>query len=128
MIAEAFLCLALNVYHEARHLGRAEQLAVAHVVLNRVADGAFPDTVCGVVAEGGEFGGCQFSWFCDGTDVSPRNTRAWAVAEDVAGSVESVEDPTGGALYYHANWLSVDGWWWTLNVVYKDRGHTFYVN
>jgi spore germination cell wall hydrolase CwlJ-like protein len=40
--------------------------AVASVIFNRVADQRFPNSVCGVVQEGGESPPCQFSWWCDG--------------------------------------------------------------
>ena len=43
------------------------QVAVAEVVLNRVADRRFPSTVCGVTKQGAGSGrGCQFSYACDG--------------------------------------------------------------
>ena len=36
LIAEAILCLALNVYHEAKNQSLIGQIAVAQVVMNRV--------------------------------------------------------------------------------------------
>jgi hypothetical protein len=45
-------CLALNMYHEARGQGIAGELAVTAVVLNRVNDKRYPDTICEVVEEG----------------------------------------------------------------------------
>ncbi|MBE9552130.1 MAG: cell wall hydrolase, partial [Proteobacteria bacterium] len=42
-------CLSLNVYFEARGEPREGQVAVAHVVMNRVADDRFPGGVCAVV-------------------------------------------------------------------------------
>ena len=45
------VCLARNVYHEARGEPAAGQYAVAEVTLNRVASRHFPDTVCDVVYE-----------------------------------------------------------------------------
>ena len=73
-------CLAKNMYFEARNQGLAGQLAVSLVVMNRVEDDRFPETICGVVEQGPiskwwlEKKGkvvpiknrCQFSWFCDG--------------------------------------------------------------
>jgi len=47
-------CLALAMYWEAKSEGADGMLAVASVVLNRVAHPEFPDTVCGVVKQGGE--------------------------------------------------------------------------
>ena len=45
-------CLALNIYHEARGSNFADQLAVADVVLNRVDDARYPNSVCNVVYDG----------------------------------------------------------------------------
>ena len=44
-------CLAMNMYHEARDQGTAGKLAVSAVVLNRVNDDRFPDSVCEVVLQ-----------------------------------------------------------------------------
>ena len=45
-------CLALNMYYEARNQGSAGLLAVSAVVLNRVNDKRFPNTICEVVYQG----------------------------------------------------------------------------
>ena len=45
-------CLAKNMYYEARSQGLAGQLAVSLVVLNRVKDDRFPNTICEVVHQG----------------------------------------------------------------------------
>ena len=52
MIEMFLTCLALNVYYEARSEPMDGQYAVAHVVLNRVANDAFPDDACKVVKQG----------------------------------------------------------------------------
>ena len=44
-------CLALNMYHEARGQGSAGLLGVSSVVLNRVRDKRFPNTICEVVEQ-----------------------------------------------------------------------------
>ena len=51
MIAEALMCMALNIYHEARNQSMVGQVAVAEVVMNRVEDSRFPDTICEVVKQ-----------------------------------------------------------------------------
>jgi len=70
-------CLALNIYFEARSEGEQGQLAVGHVVMNRVADRHYPSTVCNVVRQGGEkrLHRCQFSWWCDGEPDKPLNQK-----------------------------------------------------
>ncbi|SVB12061.1 uncharacterized protein METZ01_LOCUS164915, partial [marine metagenome] len=45
-------CLALNMYYEARDQGSAGLLGVSSVVLNRVKDKRFPNTICEVVEQG----------------------------------------------------------------------------
>ena len=52
MIAEMLMCLALNGYHEARGEPTAGELAVNHVVMNRVADHRYKNNVCDVVKAG----------------------------------------------------------------------------
>lgn len=102
-------CLALNIYFEARSEPRQGQQAVAHVVMNRVADKRFPDTVCKVVRQGGERvrHRCQFSWWCDGRSDRPRNRGVWERAQAMARTVYwgGSEDPSQGALWYHADYV-----------------------
>ena len=102
-------CLALNIYFEARGEPEAGQLAVGHVVMNRVASARFPGTVCGVIQQGGELRRyrCQFSWWCDGRSDKPRNKRLWEKSAELALSVYwgRSEDPTEGALWYHADYV-----------------------
>ncbi|MEW5726799.1 MAG: cell wall hydrolase [Pseudomonadota bacterium] len=95
-------CLAANVYFEARGEPQAGRAAVAHVTLNRVGAESFPDTVCGVVRQGGPLGPCQFEWYCDGKPDIPTEPEAWLDALVVAyRALTGSEDPTGGALYFH---------------------------
>jgi spore germination cell wall hydrolase CwlJ-like protein len=100
---DAAQCLALALYWEAKAEGPEGMLAVASVVLNRVADPQFPDTVCGVVKQGGEQPPCQFSWWCDGASDRPTETRAWRLAQSLARSSLSQppRDLTDGALFFH---------------------------
>ena len=42
-------CLVDTVYHEGRGVSENEQIAIAHVVLNRVRSKKFPDTICKTV-------------------------------------------------------------------------------
>ena len=69
-------CLVANSYHEARGEDALGQAAVAHVTLNRVRSPAYPDSVCGVVWQSG-----QFSWAGDGR--SDRMTDLDAIGEAV---------------------------------------------
>ena len=129
MLEAALTCIALNVYHEARSEPMAGMYAVAHVVLNRVAHGAFPDDACKVVYQGFHRGKhkCQFSWYCDGKSDTPREHRAWALASLVAYDVlmGTVPDVTDGATHYHTTY--VKPYWadhYTKTV--QHRSHIFY--
>ena len=108
-VSEELHCLSLNVYFEARGELDEGKIAVAHVVMNRVQSARFPDTVCGVVQQGGEdtLHRCQFSWWCDGRSDRPSDQVAWAHSKAIAQQVYWAlsDDPTGGALWYHARYV-----------------------
>ena len=44
LLETAFICLALNTYHEAKNQSLVGQVATAQVVMNRVEDDRFPNT------------------------------------------------------------------------------------
>ena len=105
--------LALNIYHEARQDGREGMIAVGWVVFNRVDDPSFPDSVYGVVTQGGETPPCQFGWWCDGKSDRPEDQELWEEAQAVAGELLSDNrpaDPTGGANYFWETWRDTPGW------------------
>ena len=99
----ALQCLTTAIYYEAATEPDAGQRAVAQVVLNRVAHPAWPNSVCGVVYQGSERPGCQFSFACDGSMArAPARTwwlRARSVAE--AALAGEVYAPVGLATHYH---------------------------
>lgn len=108
-LREELTCLAQNIYFEARSEPLEGKLAVAHVVMNRVASKSFPNSVCGVVKDGTDevLHRCQFSWFCDGKPDLVEDGGAWEEATQLAGQVYwgRVDDPSGGALWYHADYV-----------------------
>jgi spore germination cell wall hydrolase CwlJ-like protein len=99
-----FICLARTLYWEARTEGREGMVAVGWVVLNRKRDEEYPKTICGVVKQGNDKPGCQFSYWCDGKTDAPKPDAEWALAQQVAREMltSPPPDPTGGALFYHA--------------------------
>lgn len=124
-------CLALNVYFEARGESEIGQRAVAHVVMNRVGDFRFPETACDTIRQGREKGlhKCQFSWLCDGLNDQPVDRRAWRQAKLIAEDVYygASADPTGGALWYHADYVAP--WWRTALAEGPIIGqHIFYLD
>lgn len=122
-------CLALNIYHEARGEPKVGRLAVGHVVLNRVADGRFPASVCDVVRQGEakRLHRCQFTWWCDGRSDQPRDAEAWRESMALARTVfwGFSKDPTLGALWYHATWVKPI-WRKALNRGPRIGEHVFY--
>lgn len=101
--ARALQCLTSAIYYEAANEPDAGQRAVAQVVLNRVRHPAFPATVCGVVYQGSERSGCQFSFACDGAMARAPARAAWTRAARVAADAlgGSVFAAVGMATHYH---------------------------
>ena len=142
MILEtAFICLALNTYHEAKNQSTVGQIATAQVVMNRVEDRRFPNTVCEVVKQGPTRPSwedpnkeypikhrCQFSWYCDGKSDVPKNEKAWKKAQDVAFLVlyDKIKlDVTEGATHYHATYVK-PAWAKTKKRTTQIEKHIFY--
>lgn len=98
-------CLALNIYHEARGEPEEGQIAVAHVTLNRVESPRFPNNICSVVWQSG-----QFSWTQDGRSDIPRDRAAWVRSQELADIAldwhDMGEDFSHGATFYHANYVN----------------------
>lgn len=90
-------CLAEALYFEARGEGRQGQAAVAEVILNRVASGAFPGSVCGVINQPS-----QFSYTIGGRKTI-RNKGVYLRVRQVAEAALSggTGNLTGGATYFH---------------------------
>ena len=131
-VDEAF-CLAQNIYFEAGFEPGEGMDAVAHVTLNRVANERYPDSVCDVVWQKG-----QFSWTRDGrSDRIPLYDRsedardyvfdAWMDSADAAvrALVGLSEDATGGAKFYYAHDIVTPDWHDDFEVSAIIGGHTF---
>ena len=131
MIVESILCIALNVYFEARSEDLLGKVAVGSVVMNRVFSSSFPDTACEVIYQAEYIGEwpkrhrCQFSWFCDGLSDNPKETREWAQAVTVATWIYGIglPDITEGALWYHSNDVSPK---WATPDYTQIGSHKFY--
>jgi N-acetylmuramoyl-L-alanine amidase len=133
MITAGIMCLALNIYHEARSEPIAGQLAVTAVVINRVASPHFPDNICDVVKQGQYRQGkpirnkCQFSWWCDGKSDEPKDKIRWEEAVNLATTIaqKQIFDITEGALYYHASYVN-PSWATHYKKVVQINNHIFY--
>ena len=126
--ARALRCLTQGVYYEAALESTEGQEAVAQVILNRVRDPNYPNTVCGVVFEGAERNtGCQFSFTCDGALAQAPVGWAWNRARVVAERALAghVATKVGTATHYHADY--VHPWWApTLGKITQIGAHIFY--
>ena len=136
MFEAALVCLALNIYHEARDQSFIGQVAVAQVVMNRVKDKRFPNNVCDVVEQGPTYSWtedfpvrhrCQFSWFCDGKSDKPKDTQAWDTARMISFGVlnGSLDDFVEGSTHYHATYVYPE-WAETKTKVVQIDDHIFY--
>lgn len=108
--------LAQVVYGEARGEIYDGQVAVAAVVLNRLEDEAFPNTIRGVV-----FQKNAFTCISDGQYyLSPNRTAYEAALEAMQGS-----DPTNGCLYYWNPATATSRWIWTRRIEMRIGNHVF---
>ena len=134
-------CMALNIYYEARGSNLADKAAVSDVVLNRVNDNRYPNTVCEVVKQGKQKpswkdpnvmvmvrNGCQFSWYCDGKPDNPQDEDRWFEAQMIAWGIlefEKYRGITEGATHYHATYVSPK-WAKDMQLVGRIGAHIFY--
>jgi spore germination cell wall hydrolase CwlJ-like protein len=121
IIQNALMCLALNIYHEARGEPLEGQVAIAMVTMNR-ADWD-TDSVCEVVYERN-----QFSWTDRLADLTPQEPIAWAVAKRVASRViqGQHDDITDGATHFHTRAVR-PVWRHSLKKTATIGEHVFYV-
>jgi hypothetical protein len=123
------LCLTQGIYYEARGERSIGQLAVAEVILNRVASNRYPASICGVVFQGAKSHRCQFSFACMQNVMNrPRNPVAWRKAQRLAHDVLSGKvrnSVIGTATYYHAAYVN-PYWAPSMVEVAKIGQHIFY--
>ncbi|MEO9786046.1 MAG: cell wall hydrolase [Aurantimonas coralicida] len=122
-------CLANGLYFEARGESTMGQAAVAQVILNRVRNPAFPNTICGVVYQNKNWRNrCQFSFACDGARDRVSDSGSWAKAKRIAEQVTRGEiwiNEVGSATHYHANYVR-PRWAGAMERVDKIGKHIFY--
>lgn len=117
------LCMAENIFHEARNQSLEGMQAVGFVTLNRVNHVRFPNSICKVVHEPK-----QFSWTMLNVSINlnnPIERAAWEQSIKVAYSVinHKVENGLFGVTHYHATYVNPQ--WGKVQVVQIDD-HVFF--
>jgi len=108
--------LARLVYGEARGEPYTGQVAVAAVVLNRVNNSNFPNTIAGVIYQKGAFNVVD-----DGQiNMSPNSTAIKAAQDALNGW-----DPSYGAIYYFNPSTATNKWIWSRPVTVVIGKHRF---
>ena len=117
---EQLYCGAQNIYHESRGESNLGQIAVAHVVRNRVESPKYPNTVCEVVWQPK-----QFSWTHDGRSDEPKDRKAFIKAVWLHLIANIKNDITDGALNFYAHKKVTPSWASEKEVVALIGNHTF---
>ncbi len=108
--------LAKTIHAEGRGEPYTGQVAIGAVILNRVRDSAFPNTVSGVVYQKGAFTAVD-----DGQINLEPNETAMKAAKDAIGGW----DPSGGALYYYNPAIATSAWIFNRETVTVIGKHVF---
>lgn len=119
-------CLTENIYHEAGIESQEGKQAVAFVTINRTQDERFPSSICSVVKQKSQRT-CQFSWFCTHVKIDKESLaykESLEAALHVYANYENLKDVTGGALYYHADYVKPR--WKGLEITRTIGRHIFY--
>ena len=110
--------IARAINGEARGEPYEGQVAVGAVILNRVKDPNFPNTVAGVIYEPG-----AFTAVSDGqinVPISEGSTVVKAARDAMNGW-----DPSGGAIYYYNPNTATNKWIWSRTTIKVIGKHKF---
>ena len=110
--------LARLVSGEARGEPYIGQVAVAAVVLNRVKNAAFPNTISGVIFQSGAFDAVWDGQF----DMQPSDSCDRAARDAMNGW-----DPTGGCVFYYNPRTATNAWILSRTVQLTIGQHAFCV-
>ncbi|WP_255552283.1 cell wall hydrolase [Maritimibacter dapengensis] len=112
-------CMSRAMYFESNRSSRDGMVAVGSVVMNRVASADFPNTVCGVVGQRGQF--------APGVMSKPMTEKASvARVQEAASSVLAGErhPNTGNARFFHAQYYRAN--YDNMHYVASAGGNAFY--
>ena len=110
--------IARAINGEARGEPYEGQVAVGAVILNRVKDSKFPNTVAGVIYQKG-----AFTAVSDGQINQPiaEGSTVLKAAQDALNGW----DPTGGAIYYFNPATATNKWIWSRPMTVTIGKHRF---
>ena len=108
--------LAKLIYSEARGEVYEGQVAVGAVVLNRVSDAGFPNTLQGVIYQP-----WAFTALHDGQFSLEPNSTAYQAAQDAMNGW----DPTYGCLYYYNPATATSSWIFSRKIAVTIGNHVF---
>lgn len=108
--------LAHLIYSEARGEPYSGQVAIAAVVLNRVKNSSFPNTISGVIYQPGAFTPVQ-----NGQINLEPNDSAKKAAQDALNGW----DPSYGSIYYFNPSTATNKWIWSRPLVITIGKHRF---
>lgn len=110
--------MARAINGEARGEPYEGQVAVGAVILNRVKDSRFPNTISGVIYQSG-----AFTAVADGqiNKAIDQNSTVYKAAQDALNGW----DPTGGCVYYFNPNTATNKWIWSRPLVKTIGKHRF---
>ena len=108
--------LARCIHGEARGEPYVGKVAIAAVVLNRVRDSRFPNTISGVIYQP-----LAFTAVADGQINLAPNKDAFKAAKDALNGW----DPTYGTLYYWNPVTATSKWIWSRKITLRIGKHVF---
>ncbi len=122
-------CLARGIYFEARGEPVKGQAAVAQVILNRVRNPHYPNSICGVVYQNQHwYNRCQFSFACDRIKDRIKNRKLYKLAQHIATETTAGRiwfPQVGSSTHYHATYVA-PRWRKKMKRVGKIGLHIFY--
>ncbi len=110
--------MARAINGEARGEPYEGQVAVGAVILNRVKDSRFPNSISGVIYQSG-----AFTAVADGQINAPisEGSTVYKAAQDAMNGW----DPTGGCVYYFNPATATNKWIWSRPLVKTIGKHRF---
>ena len=127
------VCMVQTIYFEARGESFVGRLGVGTVVMERVINKKYPNTICGVVRQGKYWRGnpvkhrCSFSYWCDGKSEKMYDLNSFEDAVEISKMIMTGVrfNPVSGATHYHAYYVRPI-WSYQMRHIFTAGKHLFY--